>query len=409
METLARTTADLEKAYALGLRDSRVVGGLGHENFLLGLQAEDASRFDRAIRFAREAIEINPQDPSFRFNLALALLASGRTDEAKAAYEDATLHAVYADVEEKELFASGQFVLSGALTDLNLLEQERPELADRIATIKESMVGPITAGTMEPITSDAFASGFEAEVFASEVQVRIDDLLYDVDDDVISVQWYFHPEGQPWTSMPEVSGRGYPLEDVNAGIWFDLRSHVTLTFPARCVEPGSYRVEVYVNGKLAGTSEVESTFGSLTARTDPELNAVFCAPSDWERATDVRPGFSDGYVSPDGKNGVYIYRLDRGLQFLEPEERTHEVLDIVVKIIGLWPSTPKFYSTSVTDYFMSFEHSKQKFFSYDGGKIVAGVGYDQGSVVIGVVYGPGDYATNPDGLGVFNSFGEYLF
>ncbi len=408
--SITASNADLAKAYELGLRDSRVVGGLGHGYFLKGLETDDAALFDEAIRLAREAIGINPQEPSFRFNLALALLASGRTDEAKAAYEEAALHAVYADVEERRVRPGGQFVLSGALTDLNLLEEERPGLAETILATKEAIIGPVTAGTMETVTSDASAGGFEAQVFASEVQVRIDEIPnYDLDRDVISVQWYFHPQGQPWTSMPEVSGRSYPLEDVAAGIFFDLRSYLTLTFPPRCIEPGRYKVEVYMNGKLSGAAEVEAPFGSLTARTNPELNAVFCAPSDWGPAPDVRSGFSAGYASPDGESGGYVYRFDRGLQFLDPKRRTHTLLNILVKNIGLWPSKPVFYSTSVSDYFMGFEHSKVTFYSYEGGRIVAGTGYDQGSVVIAVVFGPGDYVDTTAGLGVFDSFAPYLF
>ena len=55
--------------------------------YLLGLAAIRQSRYDDAVNYFRQAVELDPNEATLHFQLALALSAIGKTDEAKVQLE----------------------------------------------------------------------------------------------------------------------------------------------------------------------------------------------------------------------------------------------------------------------------------------------------------------------------------
>ncbi|HKP54777.1 MAG TPA: tetratricopeptide repeat protein [Chloroflexia bacterium] len=73
---------DYEETQAAGQDDAKVAWNLGWIYYLQG-------RFEDSIKMSRHSLELDPKQSAVRLNLAIAQLASGKIDEAKAAYRDA--------------------------------------------------------------------------------------------------------------------------------------------------------------------------------------------------------------------------------------------------------------------------------------------------------------------------------
>ena len=75
----AAAAPSYERARALDAKSAHIAGNLAWAYYLLG-------RFDDAIDLNRAALKENPDEGWIRFNLALALLASGKSSDASATY-----------------------------------------------------------------------------------------------------------------------------------------------------------------------------------------------------------------------------------------------------------------------------------------------------------------------------------
>ncbi|MBI5650723.1 MAG: tetratricopeptide repeat protein [Chloroflexi bacterium] len=75
----AAAVPSYERARALDAKSAHIAGNLAWSYYMLG-------RLDNAIDLNRAALEENPNEGWIRFNLALALLASGKSSDASATY-----------------------------------------------------------------------------------------------------------------------------------------------------------------------------------------------------------------------------------------------------------------------------------------------------------------------------------
>ena len=96
-EALERARRDLQAASALGLEGMTIYGDLGFYGFVEGVQQADIALLNQSAENTRRAILIDPGEPVFRYNLAVALAAAGRFDEARSAYQEAVKTTLYLD------------------------------------------------------------------------------------------------------------------------------------------------------------------------------------------------------------------------------------------------------------------------------------------------------------------------
>ena len=78
---------------------------------------------------------------------------------------------------------------------------------------------------------------------------------FDPAHDVLSAQWeYQDPLHGEWAVLPQISGPVTPggLLSLSPGYASNNPSYVSNTSPATCLPPGHYRVQLFVNGHLAG-------------------------------------------------------------------------------------------------------------------------------------------------------------
>jgi tetratricopeptide (TPR) repeat protein len=102
LKNYAAAAADYEKARAAGDKRSYIAGNLAWTYYLLG-------RFDDSINMSRTALEMNPDELWIRFQLAISLLVSGKTDAAKEEY---TRGMAFASKQVMETDAAGKEVSS---------------------------------------------------------------------------------------------------------------------------------------------------------------------------------------------------------------------------------------------------------------------------------------------------------
>ncbi len=123
----ASALEDYEEARSLGREDVYLLSNLGWTAYLLG-------DWDTAAEASSRAAELAPDRPDLQFNKGLHLLAAGRYDEAKAAYEQGIQLTLAID---DALTRSAYF--GTAYYDLDALAQRRPDLEPMIREIQEAI------------------------------------------------------------------------------------------------------------------------------------------------------------------------------------------------------------------------------------------------------------------------------
>lgn len=397
-----RSLNDLRVAQALGYESSQVFNDLGFNLVLLGIIQNRPEFLDEAIGHLQEAIDRDPENPVQRYNRGLALLASGRFDEAQHAYDAALLRTLYTDVTAAEREGRSPVELranldveqpwvTGALTDLQILvDSADAQTAGRASAMKEHIVGSVTRATGELGVgdSDATISDIELIVFAAEVQYEAS---YDDpgEHDPLWVQWYHRPSvDDAWAALLPVSG---PVDQGTEDL--GLRAFLPASFPSSCLPVGEYRAEFYSDGNLIAVEDVQSTHEPFRAVVARAVNVGFCRVPAWEASESNINGLVEGYVSPDHTSGLFIMRwpIDPG-EDLEAE--VTQTLDDMDTFRDLFlPDTVGEIGggANLDDYFLGLEVAETRDYFYEGGTLRAGVGAgprDPGSVIIGIIFGP---------------------
>lgn len=322
-KSLAESTEDYTRAYALGLQRSDLLASLSFGEFLLALQkpagsSSERSLLNRALHHTRRAIDdaetsarawkSHPESaktmryaiPPLRFNEGVVDLALGREDDARRAD-------LLAVAEARQTFSGKPALVAGAIGDLETLAARRPtaEMRGAVRRLKELVVGAAWPSAQGHTPARALGiTGGRADVWPTYAQLRDFRLVGFGRHDVLTSIWYTrHRLG--WYVQEGLSGIVHPQRDPSTNTpWFGT------TLKGSCLPTGPYRVEVYGDGRLlrtyAATTQFDSqwTWGSPRA-TDVEL----CAPPDWSRAADSIEGVLEGYSSPDRASGAYVLRL----------------------------------------------------------------------------------------------------
>ncbi len=410
-EALERARTDLETAHSLGMENASTFGSLGFYGFSQGVQQNDIALLNESADFTRRAIELDPTEPIYRYNLAVTLVAAGRLEEARTAYQDAVARSLYVDLANTTLrgepFAEEQW-LAGALTDLEIVRRYRPDLENDIRGLKEQIVGRVTTGRLDaPVASPAVFADIQLDIFPAELQWQGNVTNYDAARDVISAQWYHQdPSGQGWAVIPEISQTVTP--QVNAeGRLFQLSPYLGRILPAQCLPAGNYRVELFVNGRLAAEASGNADFGSYAPYLARDMTVGMCRPPDWIRREDRLPGLIDGFQSADLGYGVYVARLPMLDSLRDLPDVTATVEDIAIQsFTDLFPAVPTFLEDPGTEalYFMGLDGTAWRWYDYGTGYVRVGGGLtDDGAVIMGIVYGPYDWFNGDEPTRIFNS------
>jgi tetratricopeptide (TPR) repeat protein len=422
-EALARARADLEAARSLGLENAPTFGDLGFYAFAEGVQSADVGLLGRSVEYSRRAIALDPQEPIYRYNLGVALVAAGRFDEARSAYQDAIARTIYVDEALQDLRQEPgieEAWLAGALTDLEIVRRNAPQLeaatgrsgtAEAIRGFKEQIVGRVISESLDaPPNSPAVFANITPQIFPAELQWKGEVQNYDSTRDTISAQWYHDdPDGHGWAVIPEVSQTEAPNIEADGGL-FRLTQYLTRVSPPACLPTGSYRVELYVNGRLAAEASATTDFGAYEAFPARDLTMAFCRPPDWHRIEDRLPGLIDGFRSPDGTMGVYGTRYSLPGSLRQLEDISAQIEDLTITAFAdYYPASPTYVADSGTagDYFMGLSPTEWRWYDYGSGRVRVGSGVtDDGSVLVGMVFGPYDWFLGKQPYEIINSMIE---
>jgi tetratricopeptide (TPR) repeat protein len=406
---LEESTADLQKALSLGIDSPIARGDLGFQEFLLGLDEHDRGLLEQSVADGREAFAEAPGFVNVAYNVGLSELALGRFAAARGTYLDAIRHTIYRNVATRRLRNDEYYeeaLVAGALTDLETLAAARPKLRAQVTQIKELIVGAVSRRTLTPRATDASLGDVQSDVFPGEVQIQNIRLKhYDFRKDTLSMQWYSEaPGGLGWSVLPDVSGKVYTGSDGDygpgdmqadsnpAGTFFVLRPYLRDTYPPQCLPGGHYRVELYVDGHLLETVSHTARFAAMQPTVARNLNVRFCRLASWRHSEKSIEGFMEGYRSPDGSQGIYVFRVlaPTAYEHLPGSREAAEVLDRLVAKFQPFPQPAKLDDPAWDDYFMALHHAVERTYVYPGGAVLGGAGVaDDGSVIAGIVFGSG--------------------
>src|SRR4029077_5716962 len=167
-----------------------------------------------------------------------------------------------------------------AITPLQLLADRRSDLAAQVTRMKEIIVDGVERPTGGPANQLAVGN-LKLDTFPGELQWTGTLSGLDTSKDTVSTQWY-HQDQQHlgWSAIGAVSGVITPQTDTNAGTdaYFVKVNYLNT---GRCLDPGRYRVEVYVDGRLSGRAESDAEFGALDAANLRDLGTAVCHPAGW--------------------------------------------------------------------------------------------------------------------------------
>ncbi len=417
-DALRRSTDDLAQAASLGLDDITLLWDMGFQRFLEGLREGGGAHLDESIALTRRVIGRTADNPVPRFNLGVALLAAGRIDEARTAYADGIARVLFLDVaagtRRDNPYAEMQYV-AGALTDLGILVGARPDLAPIVTELRSTIIGSVARGAIDPGLpggANVTVGRLAADVFPAIVQWRGDLANFDDTKEALTIVWSRREAGGgDWAVMPEVSSLdATPTENVDpsVGTYFHLDRYIGTTSPPQCLPDGTYRVELFVDGRPIGSAEATAASGHFEAFAAADLGGALCRPSDWKPDPGSTLGTAAGYVGPNDDRGVGLIHLQAPTALGDPATLSVEMMDAAVKgLSGSLPGPATYDEAEGTQdrYFMGLDGSRWRWYDYPGGYVRVGAGIDpSGGVYVGYVFGPKDWFDGTEWMRIDESF-----
>jgi tetratricopeptide (TPR) repeat protein len=415
-EALERSIADTLKARELGLESHEILADLGAQEFLLGLFRNDDGLLEDAAQHAREAIELGPDIAIIRSNLAVALLARGKFDEATVALESYLRHALFRNGDQGTPRdpAAVKDLIAGTLSDLAHIVTYRRSLANQVIEAKELVVGSASLGRVGQGAWEGSIGIPRAKAFTNLFQIGYLPLSgFEFGRDVLWLQWYKRVSAKRMLDgIPNVSGvvetaagpgtGELGIERAARGSYYVQRNY------GGCVPPGEYFAEFYVNGQLRMNATAKTDFGRLDLLKLRTVDFSVCAPAGWRR--DRRrnlPGLYEGVVSPDRSRGASIVRIASGERlFGGPlRSRVPQLMDrVLARFSPVAPRRLRF-DKRIDNYFAGLGSARSRWYAYPGGRAIVGAGIEEnGDLVVGVVYGPTTYWEGGEPSRIFDSF-----
>ena len=387
-----RSRSDLNTAERLGAINPTLPGDEGAFVFEGGLKQHSAAEMQTGLRLERETARIYPGDPLWAINIAEGELVLGQP--WRQAYHHA--EALEQAQANAEIAGTDSFV-AGALTDLadiaTKTRRTNTRLRHQITLAKEDLVsrlsgGSATAAEAVPVTG---LSIYKIDVQPSYAEFILDKGSTFKSKDQLVAQWYYRrPKGHVWAAFSQLPELTSPHQD-SAGRWFVITPFQFGTYGPSCLPSGDYKLELYVNGRLAAMRTVAAR---VTRRLEPaavqDMDVQICRPSTWVRLPARLPGLADGYVSRDHRRGVLTFDVTAEADASRTGKHLVPLLaKALVQFRALLPG--RLYSPRLIGFpFLGAStNSESVDFLYPGGELFAAIAVtDSGRAVVGVVFGP---------------------
>ena len=411
-DALRSQGADLTSAYNLGLRDYRLLNNIAANRLLQGIASGGSPDFGAALGYLDSALDLAPGEPLLYYNQGLAYLGQGKSDAARSSYQLAVQHTLYTDIQHKKRRNDSnteQAYVGGALTALDLLAAHRSDLAPAVKDMKQMIVSGVDRDQKAPAPG-AKASDVSVTVFPGELEWSATLDNFDATKDTVSTEWYYRdPQKLGWALLSPISG--VAVASGSGAVVYNSVTHVLgeaedhfflinsyLRNTNQCLQPGSYRTEIYVNGTLVAQAQSDAGHGQLVSQALPELAVSFCHPTGWAQdQNNFLRGFSNGYVSADKCEGLYVFRLQNpgSLALGGQAAEAKGFRDLLLGLLQQDNVIPSINGDSVQErdspYFLGFNAPTEAYYDYADGsgsiRIGAGVA-DDGAVLGAVVFGP---------------------
>jgi hypothetical protein len=440
--------SDLRHAKALGAEDATLPLTAGSDVFEAGLRNGNRAQIEDGLRQEEEALRLlagttdertllslltrpaplasgDGEDAKARsavllgdvsviaFNIAEAELALGRTTASRNAYRSAV---ALANAQDSATGGGPDAYVASALTDLADLERylRSPSLQAEIGFEKGYLARQFDLGSAPEGSSNGSGMKLRRQVTVLPALAQFTIArLGDADQFSVDAQWYYRPNSDsPWSAFDYLNGPQYPLRPSARGYLASDAFGPDLSLGDTCLPTGQYRVEAYVHGHLAASTEASVNVIRTEAATLQDMGVTLCVPSGapataWSElrtgatAGPVRvPGIEDGFLSRGGRAGLVVFDVSaesyrqrcgvginqafiaRVLQQFAGSLPAH-LAPIRMGDSGFrgWPQFP-FLGGAV--------NAPVSFYAYPGGMLAASAGVTgQGRVLVGVVFGPG--------------------
>lgn len=369
-------TAFLDDLDASGSSQGWVLGARGSANALLGFDAfgtgDGTAHLHTARRLNEQALDRDPGNPYLLLIRAAVELGLGANEAADSFYERAFQCILNHDGDagpcagppRHDPAVAGLFAIN-ALADLELVEAStgelRTEVKERIVSEllwPGSAPGQSAALTLGPLTTHTHDFGVEVSNPPSAN---------------ISMVWYHQPgDGQPWAVLT------VPTLSTLTESAFGERVHAGVALPS-----GRYRVDVYLDGRLAGIAATVVDGADDHQRVFWHDVGLRLAVPGWEQ------------------NGRYP---GQGIEFQDPTDASRKA--VAVRFEG-WPDltadrdTMGFVLDAATEAFfpeadlgLTTGHEFGQFLDHADSLTRV---YPNGDLWAGMIFAP--YCADPEGLG----------
>ena len=311
----AEATTELHEARGLAVESALTAWNLGYCAYRQGIATNDRAMLSTAESELSEAIRLLPDQGVLYANLGAARLAMGDITGAREAYQRGVDPMNYLTIAGRVPRPSREreLIVAAALSELDTIGRWRGDLKPEVDALKEFVVSAtLPDGTQTSLRIE----GLEAYTVGGILgwQAHFDGR--EATGATLSMQWYRRDEAaDEWYVLPEISGeatlggtRGLAFLGSSADptLFFSEVSFPRLFSPPRCLEAGSYRIELYAGGTFASAT-LDVTGTEDVAEYDRLLGAAFCRPADWREA-EATHGQHSAFRSDDGSRGIVVLR-----------------------------------------------------------------------------------------------------
>jgi hypothetical protein len=413
-EAVDRSTEDLQRALDEGSTSGTLYANLAAGLTYRGLLENRNSDLAHSHDLAERALEKLADQENAASLLADTYFVLAEDDLAQGNRSAAEEYRA-AEAQLRHPGVNPEFTVAAALTDLSLMETERPSLTSKADALKEQIVAqgetyyspkgkPYETTPGGYLPRQGYASHI---VHLGTVKAEPDPghALYVITQpgnfdpvrDLLSAQWeYRDPLHGEWAVLPQISGPVSPggLISLSPGYASDNPSYVSGTSPATCMPQGRYRVQLFVNGHLAGSATASSNWLALHAVKFSEVDGAVCVPEGWRPFPSLGAG-ADGYSAPDNSAGAFILSI--------PKPAAASIAGDQASLAGVMRATVGGFSSGSgsllpgltpagkiqpTPFFMSSGNGQQQDWAYRNGFVYSGVGTAaNGQIYIGIAWG----------------------